>query len=71
MSDQVAQVITLITDTVLCQICIAEKAGMPTDDVYIALRTTVRVVQLRVEQRLCDGCFRNKTTFSVTRNGQP
>ena len=61
----------LIADTKLCVPCIATMGGVPLDHVDAALVTIVKSFRLRIGPHRCDACRQHKTTFSVTKDGQP
>jgi len=61
----------MITSTKRCLHGIATTTGMGIDQVDAALVTITRTLRLRIGPHRCDSCRQHKTTFSVTKDGQP
>ena len=66
-----ALVVREITDARLCLHCLARKTGVSVLQANALLTTIVRTFRLKIGPHRCDACLERKTTFSITKDGQP
>jgi hypothetical protein len=66
-----ALIAALIADARLCLPCIARKTGVPAEQADGLLTTFAKTLRLKRGPNRCDACLRRRTTFSVTKDGQP
>jgi hypothetical protein len=67
----VALIAAVLTNARLCLECIARKIGIAEAEANALLTELARTIRLTLGPPRCDSCLQHRTTFSVTRDGQP